>query len=107
LLFHVINDESVVTAIFKVAGYTYGPLLGLFSFGILTRYKVNDAAVPYICILSPLLIYLLALYVLPYTNYKLGFELIVYNGLLTFLLLGITSRSKKIDGFTQQDGNKV
>ncbi len=91
LLFHVINDESVVSAIFKVAGYTYGPLLGLFSFGILTRRKVNDNIVPYICIISPVLIYLLAHYVLPYTSYKIGFELIAYNGLLTFLLLGLTS----------------
>lgn len=95
LLFHVINDESVVSAIFKVAGYTYGPLLGLFSFGILTRYRVNDAVVPYICVLSPILIYLLAHYALPYTAYKIGFELIVYNGLLTFLLLRITSRGRK------------
>ena len=94
LLFNIINDDSVVSAIFKVAGYTYGPLLGLFAFGILTKLKVNDHIVPYICVLSPVLIFLLAQYVLPYTTYKIGFELIVYNGLITFLLLWLTSPGK-------------
>lgn len=94
LLFHVINDDSVVTAIFRIAGYTYGPLLGLFSFGILTKRRVNDNLVPYICVLSPLLIFLLAQYVLPYTNYKIGFELILYNGLITYFLLWLTSPGK-------------
>src|SRR5690606_5314385 len=97
LLFHVINDDSVVTAIFKVAGYTYGPLLGLFSFGILTKLRVRDGIVPYICVISPILIFLLAQYVLPYTAYKIGFELIVYNGLITFLLLWATSPGRIVD----------
>jgi len=97
LLFHVINDDSVVTAIFKVAGYTYGPLLGLFSFGILTKLRVRDTLVPYICVVSPILIFLLAQYVLPYTAYKIGFELIVYNGLITFLLLWVTSPGRAVD----------
>lgn len=94
LLFHVINDDSVVTAIFRIAGYTYGPLLGLFSFGILTKRRVNDNLVPYICVLSPLLIFLLVQYVLPYTAYKIGFELILYNGLITYFLLLLTSPGK-------------
>jgi Na+/proline symporter len=94
LLFHVINDESVVSAIFKIAGYTYGPLLGLFSFGILTKRRVNDNLVPFICVISPILIFLLTQYVLPHTAYKIGFELIVYNGLITFILLWLTSPGK-------------
>lgn len=94
LIFHVINDDSVVSAIFKIAGYTYGPLLGLFSFGILTNRRVNDRIVPYICVLSPILIFLLAQYVLPYTSYKIGFELILYNGLITYSLLWLTSPGK-------------
>lgn len=94
LLFHVINDDSVVTAIFRIAGYTYGPLLGLFAFGILTKRQVNDNLVPYICLLSPLLIFLLTQYVLPYTDYKIGFELILYNGLITYFLLWMTSTGK-------------
>lgn len=94
VVFHIINDESVVSAIFTVAGYTYGPLLGLFSFGILTKRSVQDNLVPYICLISPVLIFLLAQYALPYSSYKIGFELILYNGLLTFLLLWLTSPGK-------------
>ena len=94
IVFHIINDESVVSAIFKVAGYTYGPLLGLFSFGILTKRSVNDNLVPYICAISPILIFLLVQYVLPYSSYKIGFELILYNGMITFLLLWLTSPGK-------------
>jgi len=101
-LFHVINDESVVSAIFTVAGYTYGPLLGLFSFGILTKRSVNDNLVPYICALSPILIFLLAHYALPYSSYKIGFELILYNALITFLLLWVTSPGKSKSTLTIQ-----
>ncbi|WP_159637095.1 sodium:solute symporter [Sphingobacterium composti Ten et al. 2007 non Yoo et al. 2007] len=97
LLFHVINDDSVVSAIFKIAGYTYGPLLGLFAFGILTKRQVNDNLVPYICVLAPILIWLFTLYVLPHTTYKIGFELIVYNGLITFLMLWFTSPGRASD----------
>lgn len=97
LLFHAINDDSVVSAIFKIAGYTYGPLLGLFAFGILTKRQVNDNLVPYICVLAPILIWLMTLYVLPHTTYKIGFELIVYNGLITFILLWFTSPGRASD----------
>ena len=92
LVFRLLNDDSVVTAIFTAASYTYGPLLGLFAFGILTRYKVNDNLVPYFCIVSPILWYVLnTYYIIPFTSYRLGFELIVYNGLTVFILLWATS----------------
>src|SRR5690606_34415661 len=95
LVFRLLNDDSVVTAIFTAASYTYGPLLGLFAFGILTRRSVNDNLVPYICLLSPVIWYLLnTYYLVPYTDYRIGFELIVYNGLTTFLLMWVTSRPK-------------
>ncbi|MGV3761994.1 sodium:solute symporter [Parapedobacter sp.] len=92
LVFRVINDDSVVNAIFTAASYTYGPLLGLFAFGILTKLPVADRLVPYICVLSPLLCYVANTYVVvPYTAYAVGFELIIYNGLLTWLMLWATS----------------
>src|SRR5690606_14872284 len=92
LVFRLLNDDSVVTAIFTAASYTYGPLLGLFAFGILTRNRVNDNLVPYFCILSPIIWYLLnTYYIVPYTSYRIGFVLIVYNGLTIFLLLWTTS----------------
>src|SRR5690606_37364614 len=92
LAFRLINDDSVVNAIFTAASYTYGPLLGLFAFGILTKLPVADRLVPYICVLSPLLCYVLNTYVVvPYTAYAVGFELIIYNGLFTWLMLWGTS----------------
>lgn len=95
LVFRLLNDDSVVTAIFTAASYTYGPLLGLFAFGILTKYKVNDNLVPYFCLLSPIILYLLNTYlIVPHTTYRIGFELIVYNALITMLMLGFTSPGK-------------
>ena len=96
LVFRVINNDSVVNAIFTAASYTYGPLLGLFAFGILTRLPVADRLVPYICVLSPLLCYVIDTYlVVPYTTYAVGFELIIYNGALTWLMLWATSATGK------------
>ncbi len=92
--FRVINNDSVVNAIFKAAGYTYGPLLGLFVFGMLTKSNVRDRLVPYICILSPAICFLLDSYSVQWIGYAIGFELIIYNGLITFLLLLITSKGE-------------
>lgn len=95
LVFRLINDDSVVNAIFTAASYTYGPLLGLFAFGILTKRRVIDRLVPYVCILSPIICYLVITYWLqPYTNYNMGFELIIYNGTLSFLMLLLISKRK-------------
>jgi len=95
VLFRWLNDDSVVTAIFTAAGYTYGPLLGLFAFGILTRRQVKDPWVPWFCIASPVVLYLVNTCVLiPYTSYRAGFELIVYNAGLTCCLLWMSSPGK-------------
>jgi Na+/proline symporter len=91
--FRIINDDSVVNAIFKAAGYTYGPLLGLFAFGLLTRKGVSDKLVPFICLLSPVLCFILDTYSVQWVGYAIGFELIIYNALITYLLLLSTSRS--------------
>lgn len=99
LLFRLLNDDSVVTAIFTAASYTYGPLLGLFAFGILTKHKVNDSLVPYFCLLSPIIWYLINTYfIIPHTSYRIGFELIVYNGATTFLMMLFTSPSRRSEG---------
>ena len=72
-------------AVFKVAGLTYGPLLGLFGFGMLTRYKIKDRLVPIVVIASPLLSWLLNNYSEQlFSGYQIGFELIIINGALTF-----------------------
>lgn len=86
LIFKEINDESVINSIFKAAGYTYGPLLGLFSFGIFTKYNVKDRYVLPICMLSPALSYLVNIYSEQLLfGYKFGFEILLLNGLITFL----------------------
>jgi Na+/proline symporter len=96
LLFDVINDESVISSLFKAAGYTYGPLLGLYAFGLLLKRKVRDHLVPFICIASPLLCYLLNVFSVELFNgYKFGFEILIYNGALTFLGLLMISFSKE------------
>ncbi|RZK68474.1 MAG: sodium:solute symporter, partial [Pedobacter sp.] len=92
MVFRLINDDSVVNAIFKAAGYTYGPLVGLFAFGMFTKRAVADKLVPYICILSPILCYVIDLNSLNWFSYVLGFELIILNGLITFILLWVTGR---------------
>ncbi|NSW45437.1 MAG: sodium:solute symporter [Bacteroidales bacterium] len=95
VVFSFINNEAVISELFTVAGYTYGPLLGLYAFGLLTRRIVIDRLVPYIAILSPIICYLLNRYSTSlFGNYKFGFELILVNGCITFLLLLIFSKKK-------------
>lgn len=95
MIFKLINDDSVVNAIFKAAGYTYGPLVGLFGFGMLTKMAVKDKLVPYICVASPLLVYIIDVNSLSWFNYALGFELIILNGLITFLMLWATGKQSE------------
>jgi len=90
--FRIINDDSVVTAIFTAAGYTYGPLLGLFVFGMFTKRSVADSLVPYICILSPILLYLIKIALDRFAGYGMSFELIVINASLTWIMLYMTSK---------------
>ncbi|WP_121352126.1 sodium:solute symporter [Flavisolibacter nicotianae] len=93
LMFKVINNPSMIGVILKVAGYTYGPLLGLFSFGILTNRRVNDKAVPYIALTAPLLCFFLDKFQKElFGKFEIGLELIIINGLLVFLGLLLVSK---------------
>jgi len=95
ILFKALNNESVVSAVFKVAGYTYGPILGLFAFGLISKRNVNDKAVPFIAILSPILIYFINMYSEELLfGYKFGFELLIVNGALTYFGLWLFSKKK-------------
>jgi Na+/proline symporter len=93
-LFKTINDKSVIQALFTLAGYTYGPLLGLYSFGLFTKRKLKDRLVPFICIISPVICYILSINsVALLAGYKFGFELLILNGLITFAgLYAISSK---------------
>jgi Na+/proline symporter len=91
-LFKWYNDKSIVNLIFLIAGYTYGPLLGLFAFGILTKRHVPALVIPWIVILAPLACYFLSQNAdLIWNGYQFGNEMLLINGLLTFALLFISS----------------
>ncbi|HLN20058.1 MAG TPA: sodium:solute symporter [Bacteroidales bacterium] len=93
LIFSTLNDEAVIDKLFTIAGYTYGPLLGLYAFGMFTRRDVRDKVTPVIAVLSPVICYFLSKYSVELFNgYKFGFELLLLNGLLTFMGLLLFSR---------------
>ncbi|HQZ92996.1 MAG TPA: hypothetical protein PLX64_08135, partial [Flavobacteriales bacterium] len=93
LLFKVWNDDSVIKTVFRVAGYTYGPLLGLFAFGMLTKTAVHDRWVPLIAVLSPIITFVLDTYSIQlFGGYKFGFELLLVNGAITMVGLALLSR---------------
>jgi solute:Na+ symporter, SSS family len=98
LLFRLINDQAIIEKLFTIAGYTYGPLLGLYAFGLFSKWEVKDRWVPLIAILSPIACYFLSISSERLLfGYKFGFELLIVNGLLTFMgLFVIRNRSKSI-----------
>jgi Na+/proline symporter len=94
VIYRLINNQAIVEDVFKVAGYTYGPLLGLYAFGLLTKIKANDSWIPFVCLLSPVICYMLDTYSKAWFNgYQFGFELLILNALITFtgLLISATS----------------
>ena len=97
IIFNTINDSSVVSMIFKIASYTYGPLLGLYAFGLLMQSKtVHDKFVPIICVLSPAICFLISRYSsVLFGDYVFDNELIIVNGLITFLGLLLISKPAK------------
>ena len=93
LLFRLLNSTSVIDAIYTICGYTYGPLLGLFAFGMMTKRTPCDKYVPYICIASPIVCYAIDAMTWNMAGYRFGYELLMMNGALTFLaLLAVSSR---------------
>lgn len=86
MIFKAINDKSIVYLIMEVAGYTYGPLLGLFAFGIFTRFQImKKGAILAVTLIAPALTYGINTMVTHYSDYRIGVELIIINGLLTFI----------------------
>ena len=85
LIFKLINDESVISALFKVAGYTYGPLLGMYAFGLFTNWKIKDHLIIPVVLLAPILSYILQLKSPVWWGFNFGFELLIVNGALCFL----------------------
>ena len=98
VLFRPFHNESLIDKIFDIAGFTYGPLLGLYSFGLFVKNRTaNDKAVPFIALASPIISYLLKVYSKDlFFGYQFGFEILIINGLLTFLALLACSKKIKI-----------
>jgi Na+/proline symporter len=91
LVFKAVNDKSIIDAIYTIVSYTYGPLLGMFAFGLFTKRKVRDKVVPLVAISSPLTCYGLNVLSTNIFNYALGYELLMINGLITFLGMWVFS----------------
>ena len=133
MAFKEMDSKSIIDIILKLAGFTYGPLLGLFAFGIITTRKINDKLVLYICLLAPLLILSIdfinniewwqkqlkiegpwvenvkSLSTSLFGNFKIGTELLIYNGILTYIGLWIISKPQKVSAQVQsiiQDGHR-
>ena len=93
LLFKAINNESIVVAVFRVAGYTYGPILGLFVFGMYSKRIVKDKWVPVVAVISPVICYFISKYSeIIFNGYQFGFELLILNGLITISGLWVISK---------------
>lgn len=93
-LVNLLNSESVIDAIYIIASYTYGPLLGMFAFGLFTNRQTNDRFVPFIAIGSPIVCYILNYWIYQEMGYKFGYELLMLNGALTFIGLLLMSKKK-------------
>lgn len=97
LLFKWINSDSMIGVILKVAAYTYGPLLGLFTFGLITQRSLNDKWVPFICLASPVICYFIDTYQKMFTgSFEIGLELLLINGALTFAGLFLVSKKNEV-----------
>jgi Na+/proline symporter len=97
IVFAQFHNKALITIIFTVAGYTYGPILGLFAFGIFSKREIEEPIlIPFIALLSPLICYFLSRYSTQlFMGYRFGFELLIVNGLITFLGLWLISIKKK------------
>jgi Na+/proline symporter len=97
IAFRPFHTQSLIDTLFDIAGFTYGPLLGMYAFGLFTKRRVRDWAVPVVAVLSPVICYLLKLFMPQWTGYHFGFELLLINGMLTFLgllLSGVGMKQK-------------
>jgi hypothetical protein len=96
MVYKWINEPSMIGVILKVAAYTYGPLLGLFTFGIITKRAVNDKLVPFICIAAPVICFFIDKFQKQlFGSFEVGLELLIINGLLTFIGLFLISHKPK------------
>lgn len=96
LAFNYLADDSIINLVYKVASYTYGPILGMFVFGMFTRLRVRDRWIPLVAIAAPVLSALLQWWAHEAWGYQIGFELLIYNALFTIVgMLLLVKRHEK------------
>jgi len=94
IAFKELNNDNVISSLFTITGYTYGPLLGIYAFGLITKTSVKDYLVPVLCIASPLVSYFLKDWLFNAFEYKVSFELLIINALITMLGLWLLKNKK-------------
>ena len=95
-VFGLLNNSSVIDAVYILASYTYGPILGLFTFGIIMKWKVRDRYVPLVAIAAPVLCYILQTHSEQWFNgYKFSYELLIFNAAFTFMGLMLLRKSSR------------
>lgn len=97
ILFDIFNEKSIIDTIYAIAGYTYGPLLGLYAFGLFTKRQIQDKATPFIAILSPLISFAISYLLKTFTDYSMGYELLLLNGIITFIGLLIFTKRNEVE----------
>ena len=95
IVFYCLSNDSAINAVYTIASYTYGPILGLFVFGMATKKSVRDRIVPIVCVASPVICYFIQKYLTEWFGYHMGFELLLLNALVTFIGLLIFIKPKK------------
>jgi hypothetical protein len=102
--FRLINSQSVINAIFTIAGYTYGPLLGLYAFGLLTKHKINDSPkILILAIICPLLVWGITSFSQRFLNgYQFSYEHLLLNGIFIFLGLSLLRKKETLSGGTTE-----
>lgn len=91
IAFYYASNSDAISAVYMLASYTYGPILGLFAFGLLSERRVRDSAVPAVCVMAPVLSWAIQWALLRYTGYHTGFELLLINAAVTAAGLGLSS----------------
>jgi Na+/proline symporter len=97
IVYYLVKNESVIKQLLTLAGYTYGPLLGLFIIGIITKNKVRDNWVPIICLASPIITYFITTYLKVKLNYDVGFLVLAINGITSVILLIISGQGLPVN----------
>jgi len=99
IIFYLISDSDAISAVYTLASYTYGPILGLFVFGMFIKRRVTDKAVPMVCISAPVICFFIQKYLKELFDYEMSFELLILNALVTILGLFIFShKEKQVEG---------